>query len=238
MRNPRALLLVLSATMLIDALEVSVVVVALPSIAGPSVGGGLRVPLSTAQWLMSGFALGFGGMLLFGGRVVDQLGQRRVYLVALLCYAALCVVSGLAPNAGVLIVSRVGRGCCAALTAPTGLGIIARTFPEGAARNRALAVYAAFGASGFTAGLLASGLLTEISWRWTLIFPAPVALVIVAVAWRAIPRAEPGQALRRGRRVHLGRRRGAAGLRDRHRAGARLAAHHGPRRSRRRAAGR
>jgi len=196
-RPHRALLLVLSATMLIDALEVSVVVVALPSIAGPSIagpsiGGGLRMPLSAAQWLMSGFALGFGGMLLFGGRVVDQLGQRRVYLVALLCYAALCVVSGLAPNAGALIVSRVGRGCCAALTAPTGLAIIARTFPEGAARNRALAVYAAFGASGFTAGLLLSGLLTEISWRWTLMFPAPVALAIAAVAWRAIPRAHPG----------------------------------------------
>src|SRR5690348_506555 len=81
-RQHRALLLVLSATMLIDALEVSVVVVALPSI-----GGALGVPLSAAQWLMSGFALGFGGTLLFGGRVVDQLGQRRVYLIALLCYA-------------------------------------------------------------------------------------------------------------------------------------------------------
>lgn len=195
-RRHRALLLILSATMLIDALEVSVVVVALPSIAGPSIGGGPRVPLSTAQWLMSGFALGFGGMLLFGGRVVEQLGQRRVYLSALLCYAAMCVVSGLAPNAAVLIVSRVGRGCCAALTAPTGLAIIARTFPEGAARNRALAVYAAFGASGFTAGLLASGLLTEISWRWTLMFPAPVALLIAAVAWRTVPRAEPGPSKR------------------------------------------
>ncbi|HET7014176.1 MAG TPA: MFS transporter [Streptosporangiaceae bacterium] len=187
----RILLLVLSATMLIDALEVSIVVVALPSIAG-----GLRIPMPAAQWLMSGFALGFGGMLLFGGRVVDRLGQRRVYLAALLAYAAMCIVSGLSPDAGVLIASRVARGCCAALTAPTGLAIIARTFPEGSARNRALAIYAAFGASGFTAGLLLSGLLTQLDWRWTLMFPAPVALVLVAVGWRVIPRTQPGPARR------------------------------------------
>lgn len=173
--------------MLIDALEVSIVVVALPSI-----GGGLRIPMSSAQWLMSGFALGFGGMLLFGGRVTDRLGQRRVYLVALACYAAMCVVSGLAPDAGVLIASRVARGCCAALTAPTGLAIIARTFPEGAARIRALAIYAGFGAGGFTAGLLLSGLLTELQWRLTLLFPAPIALILVVAGWRVIPRVQPG----------------------------------------------
>ena len=186
-RPHRALLLVLSATMLIDALEVSIVVVALPSI-----GGGLRVPVSAAQWLMSGFALGFGAMALFGGRIMDRLGQRRGYLVALACYAAMCVVSGLAPDAGVLIASRVARGCCAALTAPTGLAIIARTFPEGAARNRALAIYAAFGASGFTAGLLLSGLLTSAGWRWTLISPAPVAIVLLMIGSRVIPRGQPG----------------------------------------------
>ena len=181
--SQRALLLVLSATMLIDALEVSIVVVALPSIAG-----NLGISMSVAQWLMSGFALGFGGLLLFGGRVTGRLGQRRVYLVALLGYAAMCVVSGLAPDAGVLIASRVARGCCVALTAPAGLAIIARTFPEGSARNRALAIYSAFGASGFTAGLLLSGLLTEIDWRWTLIFPAPVAFILLTVGWRVIPR--------------------------------------------------
>lgn len=191
MRSParpgqRTLLAVLSATMLIDALEVSIVVVALPSIAG-----GLHIPMAAAQWLMSGFALGLGGMLLVGGRVTGRLGQRRGYLVALLCYATMCVVSGLAPDAGVLIASRVARGCCAALTAPTGLAIIAMTFPEGAARNRALAIYAGFGAGGFTAGLLLSGLLTELQWRWTLLFPAPIALILVAVGWRVIPRAQP-----------------------------------------------
>lgn len=109
----------------------------------------------------------------------------------------MCVVSGLAPDAGVLIASRVARGCCAGLTAPTGLAIIARTFPEGTARNRALAIYATFGAGGFTAGLLLSGLLTELQWRWTLLFPAPIALILVAVGWRVIPRPRPG--LRSGR---------------------------------------
>lgn len=199
----RTLLLVLSATMLIDALEVSIVVVALPSISaspGALGAGGARIPVTTVQWLMSGFALGFGGMVLLGGQVVSRLGRRRVYLVALASYAVMCVLSGLAPDTGVLLFSRVARGCCAGLTAPTGLAIIASTFGEGAPRNRALAIYAAFGASGFTAGLLLSGLLTQVQWRWTLLFPAPIALILVAVGWRVIPRGqmraqpEPGQA--------------------------------------------
>jgi predicted MFS family arabinose efflux permease len=179
----RTLLLVLSATMLIDALEVSIVVVALPSI-------GASGAVTTVQWLMSGFALGFGAMVLFGGQVVSRLGRRRVYLAAVASYAVMCVLSGLAPDTGVLIFSRVARGCCAGLTAPTGLAIIASTFGEGTPRNRALATYAAFGASGFTAGLLLSGLLTQIQWRWTLLFPAPIALILLAAGWRVIPRGQ------------------------------------------------
>ncbi len=180
------LLTVLAGNMLIDALEVSVAVVALPS-----VGAGLGLSLTTLQWAMSGFAIGFGGLMLFGARVVALLGRRRVYLVALLVFAAASVLSGLTSDPGVLIATRFVKGFCAALTAPTGLAIISTTFPEGPARNRALSVYTLFGASGFTTGLLLSGLLTQVSWRLTFLFPAPVVLVLFVLGLRLIPAAGP-----------------------------------------------
>jgi MFS family permease len=178
----RGLLPVLSGNMLLDALEVSTAIVALPSI-----GHGLHLGLGTVQWVVAGFALGFGGTLLVGRHVVARWGQRRAYLAALLVFAVASVAGALATSAAVLIGSRVVKGMCVALTAPTGLAIIGRAFQEGAARNRAIATYSAFGASGFSVGLLLSGLVTAASWRWTLVFPAPAALVLFAAGMRVIP---------------------------------------------------
>jgi MFS family permease len=192
-RSLWGLLTVLAGNMLIDALEVSVAVVALPSI-----GTELRLPLTTSQWVISGFAIGFGGLMLFGARVVAMLGQRRVYLVALLVFAAASVVSGLTSDAGLLIATRFVKGFCAALTAPTGLMIISTAFPEGPARNRALSVYTLFGASGFTAGLLLAGGLAEVTWRLVFLFPAPVVLVLFVFGLRFIPRFAPAAPARRG----------------------------------------
>ncbi|WP_406376199.1 MFS transporter [Streptomyces sp. NBC_00647] len=182
--SPRlwALLLVLAGNMLIDALEVSVAVVALPSI-----GGDLGAGPTSLQWVMSGFAVGFGAVILFGTRLVERLGRRRVYLAAVTVFAVASLAGALAGAAWFLIVTRVVKGVCAALTAPTGLAIITSTFPEGPARNRAVSVYSLFGASGFSLGLVLSGLLTEVSWRWTFAFPAPVAAVLLLVGLRLVP---------------------------------------------------
>ncbi|MFK0151726.1 MFS transporter [Streptomyces sp. NPDC090493] len=181
------LLLVLAGNMLIDALEVSVAVVALPAI-----GTDLGQPPTVTQWAMTGFAAGFGGLLLFGARVVTLLGRRRVYLAALLAFAAASVLSALAHDPWLLLATRLTKGFCAALTAPTGLAIITSTFPEGRPRSRAVSVYTLFGAGGFTAGLLLSGWLTETSWRWAFAFPAPVVLVLFACGLRLIPGEETG----------------------------------------------
>jgi MFS family permease len=186
-RASAALLFVLSGNMLIDALEVSVVIVALPSI-----GGSLGLSLSEVHWVMSGFAIGFGGLLLFGGRVVSVLGRRRIYLLALLGFAVASLAGGLVTDVTSLVAIRFVKGFCVALTAPTGLAIIASAFAEGQARRRAISIYSLFGATGFTVGLLLSGLLTPVDWRWTLAFPAPAALVLLAFGWWLIPRDEPG----------------------------------------------
>ncbi|MEV6073833.1 MFS transporter [Streptomyces sp. NPDC052069] len=177
-----ALLFVLSGNMVLDAIEVSVVLVALPTI-----GTDLGMGLMTVQWLMSGFALGFAALLLLGPRVHARWGRRRAYLGAMLLFAVASVVGGLADGEGLLIATRVVKGFCAALTAPTGLAIISTTFREGPQQRRAVSVYSLFGAAGFTAGVLLSAALLESSWRWTFLFPAPVAVVLLLLGARLIP---------------------------------------------------
>ncbi|MFF4583228.1 MFS transporter [Streptomyces sp. NPDC001373] len=178
-----ALVSVLAANMLVDALEVSATLVALPA-----VGGALGASVTRVQWIVTGFAAGFGGALLLGGRLVEWFGRRRVFLAALLVFAAASLGGALADGVELLVATRVVKGFCVALTAPTGLSIIVAAVPEGEARRRAVSVYSLFGAAGFCSGLLLSGLLTGLGWRWTLAFPAPVALALFVAALRVVPR--------------------------------------------------
>ncbi|MDH6542294.1 MFS transporter [Streptomyces sp. SPB4] len=182
-RTRWALVAVLAANMLVDALEVSATLVALPA-----VGADLGAGAAGLQWLVSGFAAGFGGLLLLGGRLVEGLGRRRVFLAALLVFAAASLAGALTDSLAALTATRVLKGFCVALTAPTGLAIITSAVPEGAARRRAVSLYSLFGATGFCAGLLLSGLFTGAGWRWTLAFPAPVALLLLAAGARLVPR--------------------------------------------------
>ncbi|MFD8708389.1 MFS transporter [Kitasatospora sp. NPDC059648] len=176
-------LVVLCAAMFLDALDVSMVGVALPSI-----GSELHLSTSTLQWVVSGYVLGYGGLLLLGGRAADLLGRRRVFLVALSAFAAASLVGGLVDDGGLLIAARFLKGVSAAFTAPAGLSIITTTFAEGPARNRALSIYTTCGASGFSLGLVLSGLLTSVGWRWTFLMPVPVALLALVFAVRLLPR--------------------------------------------------
>ncbi|MCX4486304.1 MFS transporter [Streptomyces anulatus] len=177
-----ALLCVLSGNMLLDAVEVSVVLVALPTI-----GEAMDMPLLAVQSLMSGFALGFAALLLLGNRIAALCGRRRAYLGAMALFALASVIGGTTDSEAVLVATRVVKGCCAALTAPTGLAIISTAFRDGPQQRKAVSVYSMFGATGFTAGLLLSAALLESSWRWTLLFPAPLALVLLVFATRIVP---------------------------------------------------
>jgi EmrB/QacA subfamily drug resistance transporter len=196
--SPRlwALLLVLCGALFLDALDVSMVGVALPEI---RVSLGLST--SSLQWVVSGYVLGYGGLLLLGGRAADLLGRRRAFLTALSVFAAASLLGGLAPSVDLLIAARLVKGAAAAFTAPAGLSLLTTTFPEGPARNKAISVYSAFGACGFSLGLVLSGVLTEVSWRWTLLVPAPAALVVLAGGIWLIPRGE--RLSRAGRRFDI-----------------------------------
>jgi MFS family permease len=185
-------LFVLCGALFLDALDVSMKGVALPSIRAE-----LGMSTGALQWVMSAYVLGFGGFLLLGGRAADLLGRRRVFVVSLAVFLLASGVGGLATDGPMLVAARFVTGASAAFTAPAGLSIITTTFAEGPARNKALTIYTATGASGFSLGLVVGGLLTEVSWRWVFLAPVLMAVVTLFGALRLLP-ATPAPARTRG----------------------------------------
>ncbi|WP_410785201.1 MFS transporter [Kribbella sp. C-35] len=175
-------LLVVCGVIFLDGLDVSMVGMSLPSI-----GADLGVSLASLQWVVTGYVLGYGGLLLLGGRTADLLGRRRVFLIALAVFALVSMLSSLATNPELLIAARFVKGVAAAFTAPAALSIITTTFHEGPDRNRALSIFTTCAASGFSMGLILGGALTEVGWRWTFLMPGPVALIVLLFAIKLIP---------------------------------------------------
>ncbi|MFE7798390.1 MFS transporter [Nocardia sp. NPDC057440] len=177
------MLITLCIVLFLDGLDVSMIGVALPSI-----GAELELSTSTLQWLISGYVLGYGGLLLLGGRTADLLGRRKVFLIALAVFAIASLAGGLVTSGPLLILTRFVKGLAAAFTAPTGLSIITTNFAEGPARNKALSIYTVFGAGGYSSGLLFGGLMTGVGWRWTFLLPVPIALAALAAALVLVPK--------------------------------------------------
>jgi EmrB/QacA subfamily drug resistance transporter len=178
-------LLVLCGALFLDALDVSMIGVALPSIRTD-----LHMSTSSLQWVVSAYVLGYGGFLLLGGRAADLLGRRRMFLISLGVFIVASGLGGLANDGALLIATRFIKGMSAAFTAPAGLSIITTTFAEGAARNKALSIYTATGATGFSLGLVFGGVLTEIGWRWVFFLPVPIALITLVGAVLLVPATE------------------------------------------------
>jgi MFS family permease/ketosteroid isomerase-like protein len=174
-------LLVLCGAMFLDSLDVSLIGVALPSIEQD-----LALTPATLQWLISGYTVAYGGFLLLGGRTADLFGRRRVFLAAMVLFAVASLVGGLVTDGTLLMLTRVLKGIAAAFTAPAALSIITTTFPEGPERNRALGVYAATAASGYSLGLVLSGMLTQLHWRLVFLLPAVIATLVVVLAVRVL----------------------------------------------------
>lgn len=183
--SPRAwgMLLVLCGALFLDALDVSMIGVALPSIRND-----LHMSTSSLQWVVSGYVLGYGGFLLLGGRAADLLGRRKMFLISLGVFIVASGLGGLVDDGALLIATRFIKGVSAAFTAPAGLSIITTSFPEGAARNKALSIYTATGATGFSLGLVFGGVLTEVGWRFVFFLPVPLALLTLLAATRLVPR--------------------------------------------------
>jgi EmrB/QacA subfamily drug resistance transporter len=157
--------------------------IAIVNVALPSIQEDLGFSQRNLQWVVSAYALLFGGLLLLGGRVADLLGRRRLFIGGLVVFTAASLVSGLAWSEGILIGARALQGFGAALITPAALSILTTTFTEGKERNTALGAWGAVGAFGAVAGVLLGGILTSaLSWHWIFYVNVPVGILGLALA--------------------------------------------------------
>src|SRR6059058_2173264 len=175
-------LALLSAVQFMVVLDIAIVNVALPSIK-------IDVGFSqeNLQWVISAYALFFGGFLLLGGRAADLLGRRRLFLAGVVLFTLSSLLAGLAWSEGSLIAARSFQGLGAAVISPAALSILSTTFTEGRERNIALGVWGAVGGFGAAAGVLLGGVLTEtLSWSWIFFVNVPVGVVGFLLAPRLL----------------------------------------------------
>ena len=175
-------LAVVCVAFFMTVLDVSIVNVALPSI-----GTDLHFTESTLQWVITAYAITFGGFLLLGGRAADLLGRRKMFVVGVILFTIASFACGLSSSDTALIAARAVQGLGAALVTPAGLSIVSTTFTEGAERNKALGIWGAVGGSGAAVGVLAGGLLTEyLGWEWIFFVNVPVGIAVLAVIRRFV----------------------------------------------------
>jgi len=159
-------------------LDATIVLVALPSIQAD-----IGFSEQGLQWVLSAYALTFGGLLLLGGRAADLLGRRRLFMTGVLLFTAASLVCGLAWSPAALLAARVVQGVGAAIMTPTALSIIATTFPDGSERNKALGIWGALGGIGATAAWLIGGPLVDgPGWEWIFFINIPLGLVALALS--------------------------------------------------------
>jgi EmrB/QacA subfamily drug resistance transporter len=177
------ILAVVASAFFMTILDVSIVNVALPSI-----GKDLKFSQDNLQWVITAYAITFGGFLLLGGRAADLIGRRRVFMVGVAIFTIASLVCGLAQSEGMLIASRAVQGFGGAIISPAALSIVMTSFEEGADRNKALGVWGALGGSGAAVGVLLGGILTNyLSWRWIFFVNVPVGALVLLVTRGIVP---------------------------------------------------
>ncbi|MDQ4129032.1 MAG: MFS transporter [Actinomycetota bacterium] len=183
MRRKRLALLVLCAGAFMAVVDTTIVTIALPSVRRD-----LGFSGADAQWILNGYALAFGGLLLLFGRAGDLYGRRRLFLSGLAVFGVASLIGGLAPSPWLLVAARFLQGVGGAALVPASLSLLTSVFAEGEERNRAVGVYGAMAALGFVVGMVGGGVITELlGWRWVMFVNVPVALVVLLLTPLALP---------------------------------------------------
>ena len=186
-RRGKLLLLLLCAVQFLDVVDSSILNVALPSIRS-----NLHFSAQGLQWVLSGYLVTYGGLLLLGGRAGDLLGRRRLLVAGTAVFAVCSLTGGLAVNAGILVGARLAQGAGAAMMAPAGLSILTTSFNTGNDRTKALGIWGAISGLAAAAGVFLGGVLTEgPGWRWVLFVNLPVCAAILLGAFRLVPGGRP-----------------------------------------------
>jgi EmrB/QacA subfamily drug resistance transporter len=191
-RRWKALALICTAVFMV-VLDVAIVNVALPSI-----GRDLGFSEDNLQWVVTAYALTFGGFLLLGGRAADLIGRRSVFMFGLALFTAASLVCGLAESDAMLIAARAAQGLGAAIISPSSLSIITTLFVEGSERNKALGVWGAVAGTGAVGGVLLGGVLTRyLGWEWIFFVNVPVGVLAIALTLVLVPESRRRVAERR-----------------------------------------
>lgn len=174
-RGLRVALLVIATAQLMLVLDDSIANIALPTLQNE-----LGIAIADLPWVINAYILAFGGLLLFGGRLGDLFGRRRMLRVGMGIFTVASLLVGLAQDGATLIGFRALQGLGAAMTAPNALALITTTFPQGKPRSGAMAIYGAMSALGIVAGLLLGGVLTDlVGWRWVFFINVPIGLLVL-----------------------------------------------------------
>ena len=180
-------LVIVSIAQLMIVLDISIVNIALPD-----AQKALGFSNADRQWIVTAYSLAFGALLLFGGRLADLVGRKRMFIAGLMVFAAASLLGGISPNFEVLVTARAIQGVAGATLAPAALSLLTTTFPDSKERATAFAVFGAVAGSGAAVGLLLGGVLTEfLSWRWTLFINVLFAGVALIGAVRYLTRERP-----------------------------------------------
>src|SRR3954462_4501882 len=172
----------LALAVIVTAQFMVVLDVAIVNVALPSIKTDLNFSQESLQWVITAYAIFFGGALLLGGRLADLLGRRRLFIIGLAIFTVASLLDGLAWSETSLIVFRAVQGLGAALLSPAALSILTTTFREGRERNLALGIWGAASGSGGAAGVLLGGALTSaLSWSWIFFINIPVGLLVLGV---------------------------------------------------------
>jgi EmrB/QacA subfamily drug resistance transporter len=200
LRNKWFILTLLAASFFMVVLDVSVVNVALPSLAKD-----LHFAPNNLQWVITAYSLAFGGFLLLGGRTADVFGRRRLFITAVALFSLASLTCGLSQSSVMLISARAAQGLMAAFMTPTALSIVLTEFEEGRERNLALGIWAAVASSGAAVGVVLGGILTQyLGWRWNFFINVPVGFTVVVFAALMLPRHEEKRKVRFRDLDHLG----------------------------------